>query len=293
MKWSMLSLAVLAGLAVSAYGQGASELKSAQPEQRAGETQEQHGRRLLGEMLTALGGDTWLNKRTSVREGQTAAFFRAEPTGTVTRFVEYREFEQGPLNLGPAPASKPAQVEESRVEFVSYKGLITPGTKRDLVHLWTADQGYEETYKGTTTLPEKQVADFIRRRAHSLEAVMRDWVNAPGTVVLYEGAGERDRRPVEKVSILAANNDAIEIEIEQGTHLPLQRSYRWRNEQFKDYDLEEEVYGDWRQFDGVMTPMNTEEYKNGDMIGQTFYKKVGFNETIDAALFNPATPLKK
>ena len=281
MKLLVMGLALLAGASGRmVQAQTAQEMQSAAPAKVAGETEEQHGRRLLDEMVKALGGDAWLNKRTMYREGQTAAFFQGQPTGSVIRFVEYKRF----------PADGP---ELSRVEFLSLRGMIEPGMKRDVVHLWTADQGYELTYKGRTTLPEKQVTEYLRRRAHSIEEVMRTWVKAPGVIVVYTGTDMRDRRPVDKVSILASNNDAVTIEIEQGSHFPLQRSYEWRNEQFKDHDLDEEVYGDWRIFDGVATPMNMTTYHNGDMAAQMFYMKVKFGQTLSDELFNKDALLKK
>jgi hypothetical protein len=118
-------------------------------------------------------------------------------------------------------------------------------------------------------------------------------VKQPGVVVIATGFDMRDRRPVEKVDILTANNDAVTIEIDQETHLPLQRSFKWRNEQFKDYDLDEEVYGDWRMFDGVMTPMNMTNYRNGDMAAQNFYTKVSFNRPMSDDLFDHTKLLKK
>ncbi len=269
----MISTSLVCGLD-SAWSQSARDIPSAQPEARPGETEEQHGQRLLDAMLQALGGDAWLNKKTQYVEGQTAAFFRGEPTGSVVRFVQWKRYAQGRVP------------EAVRTEFVSYRGIIEPGTVRQVAHLWVDRQGYEFTYKGRTVLPEPQVTDYYRRQDHTLEKVMRDWVKAPGVVIFYAGSGERDRRPVDKVTILTAGNDSVTLEIEQGTHLPLQRSFEWRNTQFKDHDLDEEVYGDWRVFDGVGTPMNTTDYRNGDMASQTFLKKVKYNDPVKEELFS-------
>jgi hypothetical protein len=279
MKKLLICLLLLAPLAKS---QTASEMKNGGEQKRPGETEEQKGKRLLDQMVQALGGDAWRNKRTMYREGQTAAFFSGQPTGSVVRFVEYTKFAEG----------KTPQLQ--RIEFLTVRGMIVPGMKRDVVHIWDPTQGYEVTYKGQTVLPEKQVIDYMRRRDHSIEEVMRTWVKQPGVTILAEGSGMRDRRPVDKVTILSAtSNDAVTIEIDQETHLPLQRSFEWRNEQFKDKDIDEEVYGDWRQFDGVMTPMNQTNYRNGDMAAQVFYTKVSFNQPIADELFDHTKLLKK
>ncbi len=281
MKFLVAGLALTLSLGAAAHAQTAQEMQSAGTVQRPGETVEQHGRRLLDEMVKALGGDAWLNKKTAYIEGQTAPFFRGEPSGGVARFIEFKKFGEGKTP------------ELARVEFVSYRGMIEPGTVRQVAHLWTADAGYEFTFKGRTTLPAEQVADYMRRRAHSLEEVARTWVKAPGVMIVYDGAGMRDRRPVDKISILSADNDSVTLELEQDTHLPLQRAFEWRNQQFKDHDLDEEVYGDWKFFQGVATPMNMTRYRNGDMVAQTFYKKVKFNDPLNDDLFDKDKLMKK
>jgi hypothetical protein len=280
MKFFLLAL-VLAGAGGSAWAQTADEMKSAAPAIRPGETQEQHGQRLLDEMVKALGGDAWLNRQTVYSEGQVAAFFRGQPTGYVTRFIEWKRLET---------AGSP---EVSRIEFLTVKGMIMPGMKRDVAHIWGVNQGYELTYKGTTTLPKPQVEDFMRRRAHTLDATMKDLIKLPGVVIIAEGTGMRDRRPIDKVTVLTANNDAVTLELDQNTHLPVQRGFEWRNDQFKDHDVDEEVYGDWRYYQGIATPMNMTRYRNGDMVDQTFYVKVKYGDAMGPELFNQQIPLSK
>jgi hypothetical protein len=176
------------------------------------------------------------------------------------------------------------------MEYLTIKGMIKPGMKKDVAHVWTADNGYELTYKGKTTLPGPQVQEFIRRRGHTLDEVVKVMAKAPGAVVIAEGTGMRDRIPIDKVTVLSANNDAVTIELDQHTHLPVERSFEWRNEQFKDHDIDEEVYGDWRMIQGVASPMNMTRYKDGDMASQTFYTKWEYGKAMDGALFNPDTP---
>ena len=172
MRVWIVCMILLAGCCAGLRAQTAQEMQSANPQQRAGETQEQHGRRLLEEMVKALGGDAWLNKKTEYIEGQTAPFFKGQPSGGVARFVEFKQFGEG------------TRPELARVEYVTYRGMIEPGTVRQVAHLWTADNGYEFTYKGRTTLPEKQVQDYLRRRAHSIDEVMHHWVQQPGVMIV-------------------------------------------------------------------------------------------------------------
>ncbi len=282
MRRFVLGVMLVAGLGAGARAQqSAQEMQNAAPKARPGETEEQHGQRLLDEMLKALGGDAWLNRGTVYTEGSVASFFRGTPTGSVVRFDEYKKLAAN------------GSAEQTRMEYLTVKGMIMPGMKKDVLHIWTADNGYEVTFKGRTTLPAPQVQEYMRRRAHSLDEVVKVLAKSPGVAIVAEGTGMRDRIPIDKVTVLTANNDAVTLELSQETHLPVERSFEWRNEQFKDHDVDEEVYGDWRMIQGIATPMNMTRYKDGDMASQTFYTKVKYGDAMGPELFNPDAPWVK
>ncbi len=262
----------------------ASEIPSAAPSSAAA-SPEQHGRQLLDQMIAALGGPAWKSRRTGTVLGRTAAFFRSQPTGVTINFAEYYQYPEAAA--GSSPARPPAE----RIEFITPKGLILPGTKRDVVQVWTADQGYELTYKGKTALPKDQVEDYLRRRNHGIDALVATWLTAPGVMVVYEGPSMSGRRASETVSVLSANNDAITVELDATTHLPLARTFRWRNEQFKDYDQDREEYDDYQTYGGVQTPLTITRYRNGDLVNQRFFTKVEYNPALPPGTFDPEAPL--
>jgi len=259
----------------------ASEIPSAGQVIPNGETPEQHGRKLLNEMLEALGGDAWLHRHNMRELGHIGRFFHGTPTGIVIDFTSTRQF---------ATADR---FEALRIGFITDKSILFPGKKIDVVQIWTAGKGYEVTYKGRAELPKEQVDDFYRRQNHSLEAVENTWLKAPGVEVVYEGTTMVERRLAEKVSVLSDNNDAVTIELDATSHLPLRRTFQWRNETFKDFDEDAEEYADYHTIQGLPTALSITRYHNGDMASQTFLLKVEYD--VDAApdLFNPDVLLKK
>ena len=258
----------------------ASSIPSAAPGSSTADP-EQRGRQLLDQMVAALGGPAWLNRQTMSTQGHTAAFFRDQPTGSNLEFAEFFQF----------PLSGKPQVE--RIEFITPKGMIMPGKKRDVVQVWTPDQGYEITYKGKNPLPKEQVDDFLRRRAHSIEAIIAVWLKAPGVVVVSEGTTMVERRTADKISILSANNDAVTLELDANTHLPLARTFEWRNQQFKDHDEDREEYDNYQTYNGIPTPLTLSRYRNGDLVNQRFLSKVAYNQPLPADTFNPDAPLQQ
>jgi hypothetical protein len=283
MKSAALSLALLVTTAIAplyAHAQ-ASEIPSAAPSSSPDTTPEQRGRQLLDQMVAALGGDAWLNRVDKSELGHSAAFFRGAPNGIVVDFSAAQRFPTATLS------------EAERIGFITDKSIILPGKKIDIVQVWTADNGYEVTYKGRTTLPKDQVEDYIRRRNHSIENIIRVWLKVPGVMVVSEGTAMVERRLADQVTILSPNNDAVTLRIDANTHLPLRRTFQWRNNTFKDYDEDAEEYDDYHTIQGLPTAFTISRYHNGDLDRQIFYTKVQYNQNLSPDLFDPDKLLQK
>lgn len=259
----------------------ASEIPSAAPVPTPGQTPEQRGRKLLDEMVEALGGDAWLNRQNVQEYGHLARFFRGAPTGMVVNFTSIHQF----------PGSNRAEAE--RVGFITDKSIILPGKKIDVVQIWSNDGGYEITYKGKNALPREQVEDYYRRRDHSIESLVRIWIKAPDVMIVSEGNSMVERRLADKVSILSANNDAVTLELDATTHLPLRRTFKWRNETFKDFDEDAEEYDDYHPIQGLPTALTLTRYHNDDMISQTFLTKAEYDITLPPDTFTQDILVKK
>ncbi len=282
MKHVALSIAMaLLTLATPRLLAQAADIPSAAPKQAAGSTAEQRGQQLLDQMLEALGGNAWLNRR-NVRElGHIGRFFRGEPTGIVVDFTLTHQF---------AAAGRP---EATRIGFITDKSMILPGKKIDVVQIWTENNGHEVTYKGNTVLPKDQVDDFYRRQDHSIESIYRIWLKSPGVVVIDEGSTMVERRLTERVSILSANNDAVTLDIDVATHLPRRRTFQWRNTTFKDHDEDAEEYDDYHTIQGLPTAFTITRYHNGDMASQTFLSKIEYDVDTPPDTFDPNVLLQK
>jgi hypothetical protein len=281
MKRLVCLLMVLTGVGGGQVWAQASAIPSAAPTAVSG-TQEQQGRKLLDEMVDALGGPAWLDRHNVQVWGRTAQFFRGEPSSVGTEYTGWRRFETA------------TQVGAERIGFLTDKSMILPGKKIDVIQLWTNGHGYELTYKGRTDIPKEIVADYDRRMKHSIEAVVKEWIKAPGVMILSEGTSMVNRRMVDKVTVLSADNDAVTIELDATTHLPSKRSFKWRNEQFKDLDEDSETYDDYHVIDGLPTAYNITRYKNDEIVNQRFLTKVLYNQDLSPDLFNPdVLPVKK
>jgi hypothetical protein len=235
------------------------------------------GRALLDAMVKGLGGDAWLNREDWVFHGREATFYKGQPHEGAPEFEEYYR----------------AQPFGERVTIISSYGVFISTDHRDLAEVWTKDDGFEVSYKGVKELPVKQVEDYQRRRRHSLEVVIEEWLKQPGVLVTYEGSGMVERRLAEKVSVLTASNDAVAMELDETTHLPLRISFEWRDPLYNDLNKDELEFDDYHEVQGIMTAFAITRLHNGEMTGQRFLTKASYNAKLPADLFDPTRKLEK
>jgi hypothetical protein len=235
------------------------------------------GRKLLDKMVEALGGDAWRNRTSYFAAGQSGTFYKGTANPYVTQFEQY-------VRLQPFG---------ERLIIVSKQGVLIPTTKRDVAVIWTADKGYEVTYKGKKELPEKEVTEFILYRNHSLDTVMLNWLKQPGVLVNYLGTELVDRKVADKVSILTESNDGVVLDLDENTHLPINLTFKWRDPTYHDFNTEMQDYDDYHTVDGVMTALTLTRFHNGDMTTQIYLKEVRYNVHFPPDLFDPDRPLSK
>ena len=213
-------------------------------------------RAVLDLMVQALGGQAWLNMKNQERQGMVAAFFHGKPdTGTTEIF----EFHQWP--------------DHDRIEVTKH---------RDVVEFYVGRTGEEVTYRGKTALPQDMVDDYLRRRDHSIETVVKTWMNDPKTILVYEGQRLAERHLADQVTLISAANEAVTIQMDTQTHLPLRRTFEWRDPLYKDKNTDAEEYDDYHVMDGIPTPFTISRYKNDDEIRQYYLVHVKYNQDLPA-----------
>jgi hypothetical protein len=127
----------------------------------------------------------------------------------------------------------------------------------------------------------------MRRHHFSLDTVLRNWVNDPGVVLLFEGYAIAAQHPAQQVTLINAQDESVTLYFDSDTHLPVKKSFSWRDPVDKQKNLEEEVYENYRQVSGIMSPYNVTRYFNGDMSNQRFLNSVTINQGLDQSMFDP------
>lgn len=228
---------------------------------------------LVNQGIQALGGPQFLNIRDREQQGRGYAFHHGRPSGGGDLFWSFYEFP-----------------DKERVEYTK---------ERDIARVFTANKGYEITYRGVHPVEAKDLDDYMRQRKFSLDNILRNWVNDPAVIFLYEGNAIAAQHPALQVTLINSKNESVTLDFDIDTHLPIRKAFEWRDPVDRQKNLEEEIYDNYRQVSGIMTPYNVTRYFNGDMSRQRFMFNVTINQNPDPAMFdpnsgyNPNKPAKK
>jgi hypothetical protein len=222
----------------------------------------QKAKAVLDQAIQALGGEAYLRVKDMSQEGRAYSFHHGEPNSVGTLFWRFRKF----------PA-------KDRIELTK---------KRDVIEIYNGDKGYEVTYKGIRNLQGKDELDpYLRRRHFSLESVLREWLSEPGIALFYEGQTVAAQKEAEQVTVMNANNEAVTLDFDLATHLPVKKSFSWRDPVDKQRNVEEEIFDNYRAVANIMTPFDTTRFFNGEMAAQSFLTSVSINQGLSDLLFDP------
>lgn len=214
----------------------------------------QKARAALDAMIKALGGPAWLNMKNRFQHGHAAGFFHGQPDPGTLEMFEYH-----------------AWPDHDRVEATKH---------RDVVDFFIGREGWEVTYRGKKEVPKDQLEDYLRRRDHSIETAVKNWLNDPKTILIYEGQHLASRHLADQVTLISPQNEAVTILMDTETHLPLRREFQWRDPVYKDKNTDAEEYDDYHEVAGIPTPFNITRYKNNEIVRQFYVDQVRYNQDL-------------
>ena len=97
------------------------------------------------------------------------------------------------------------------------------------------------------------------------------------------------QKQVEQVTIMNNKNEAVTLYIDMMTHLPVKKSFSWRDPTDKERNVEEEIFDNYRPIQNIMTPFDTTRVFNSEMSAQTFLTNASYNQDLSDSLFDPQT----
>lgn len=221
----------------------------------------QQARAALNAMVQAMGGDAWLNMKNSMQQGHVAAFYHGQPDLGTTDLWQYHQWP-----------------DHDRTEVTKH---------RDVLEFYIGRDGWEVTYRGRKPMQKDILEDYLRRRDHSIETAVKVWLKDPNTILVYEGKTMTERHLSEQVTLISPQNESITIQMDVQTHLPLKRSFQWRDPIYKDKNTDSEEYDDYHTIEGFPTAFSITRLRNDEMVRQYYVTKVEYNRDLPADFWDP------
>ncbi len=244
------------------------ETKAPPPTAQTPETANaEKARAVVQQAIQALGGQKWLNVTDLQQQGRSYSFYHGEPNSVGVLFWRFWTWP-----------------DKDRYELTK---------QRDVIDIYNGEKGYETTFKGTALIEPEALADYIRRREYSLEWVLRKWINEPGVAYFYEGFSVAEQKPAEKVTIINARDQSVTLYFSTDTHLPIRKTFQWRDPQDRFLNEEAEAWDNYRNVEGIMTPFSTIRYRNGETTNQRFLNSASYNPNPDSLFAATLTAPKK
>lgn len=223
---------------------------------------------VLDQGIQALGGQAYLTWQEQSQQGRAYSFHHGEANSLGTLFWRFKKYP-----------------DKERVELTK---------KRDVIEIFNGDKGYEVTYKGLRNLEAKEELDpYVRRHHYALEIVLREWLNQPGIALFYEGQTVAAQKETDQVTIMNSRNEAVTLNFDINSHLPVKKKFTWRDPTDKERNVEEEIYDNYRMVQNIMTAFDVTRLYNGEMAAQSFLTSASYNQPLNDSMFDPHAAAEK
>ena len=240
---------------------------------------EVRGKKLIDEAVQALGGDNFLRMEDRIESGRAYSFYREQISGLsiakiYTRYLTVGKGKSG-IDLG----------QRERQAF---------GKNEDSAVLFTEDNGYEISWRGSKELPKDQIERHKDTTMRNILYILRMRLHEPGMIFESRGADVFEMQPVEIVDVTDSDNRMVTVYLHQTTKLPLRQTYSRKNPETKQRDDEVTLFSRYRDAGGgVQWPHQIRRERNGEKVYEIFSESVVVNKDLTDDLFSlPAAGVK-
>jgi len=220
-------------------------------------------RAILQQTITALGGSAYLELRNTDCTGRAAQF---EHSGAVGGYLEFHDYRELP--------------DKVRQEY-DKKGII--------VDIYTAIKGWSLDRGGVSELPADAIAAYREQLKTDLNTILRTRMNDDTLTFRYAGTDVVDLKNADWIEIDDREGHTIRVAIDKSTHLPIRSVVGSRDPETRDRIEKSSFYSNYHPIDGVQTPFQTAQFRNGQQTFQVFYEGCQYNQNLSPDLFTRAS----
>jgi len=242
------------------------------------ETNQERGKRVINEALSALGGEKFLGMQDRVEFGRAYSFYREELSGLsfakiYTRYLTRPE--------PPVPG------------FLGVRERQAFGKKEDSSVLFNENDAFEITFRGARKIPAEQYDRFRESTFRNVFYILRQRMGEPGLIFESRGSDVVDNQPVERVDITDHDNRVITVDFQVSTKLPVRQVTVRRDPKTNERIEEVSRFTKFRDVGGgVMWPFVMQRVRDGEKIFEIFSESVTINQGLTDNIFTLPSDMK-
>ena len=234
-------------------------MRAQNPDNMMPEERTAKGKQILDQLITALGGPTFLDIRESNCEGRLAQFGHNGELAGYTNFKVYWRYP-----------------DKNRTDF-SKKGVI--------VNVYNGDRGWTLDRGGVSELSTAAVADFQEQAKRDINNLLRVRLKEPGMTVRFGGTDVVDLRTVDWVEITDSEKRDFRLAVDRSSHFLVRSVVTLTDDTSPDRSVETHIFTNYQLMDGVQTPLQITLDRNGRRINQVFFQSCKYNPGFPDDLF--------
>ena len=167
------------------------------------------------------------------------------------------------------------------------KRRFSYGKDKPVILINNGDAAWELDRYGLIRQPPEQAQRWKITNRYSLENLLRLRIVEPEVLIQEGGVDFVDNVPTQGVEILEVRGTQVKLDLNRQTLLPIRISYRVKNPKTEDWDEYADVYGDYKNFQGIQTPMHITRFLNGERVSEIFRNSARYDESYPSDYFAP------
>lgn len=236
-------------------------------------------KQVLQQVITALGGQAYLNVHDSECDGRISQF------GTVGDAAENTEFRQLWLLPDKNRTEYTTKSQHSFIQMVLGSGGLYLTHGGAIVTVFNGDQGWQLDKAGVSDDSEEMVNDFKEQLKSDMNNMLRVRLKEPGVEARYGGPDLIDMKESEWIEFTDRDHRNLRLGVDKLTHLPLRWVITTRDPETRVGAEVSTKYTQYMTLDGVKAPLSLEITRNDRRVSQTFLSSCKFNSGVDPELF--------
>ena len=177
---------------------------------------------------------------------------------------------------------------ESAVEYPD-KRRFTYGKKPPVILINNGDQAMELDRYGRTAQTPEQARRWRISNRYSLENLLRLRIHEPGILIQQGGVDFVDNVATQALEMVDAQETQLKLDLNRQTFLPVSVTYRVRDPKTGDWDEFADVYSDYKNIEGIMTPMHIARFLNDERVSEIFRSSAHYDEEYPPNYFQAST----